>query len=84
MGVCCCLQICNSVINMVVKGLAKFDSHIYPVMQNYLYYVLGGLLFICKVNCLQTCKHISAHWAIKVCVFVKFHIRTYLLWCLRY
>ena len=33
MGVCCCLQICNSVVNMLVMGLvhtwAKFDGHIY-------------------------------------------------------
>ena len=29
------------------------------------------------VNCLQTCEHMSAHWAIKVYVFVKFHIHIY-------
>ena len=40
------------------------------------------LLFTCKLHCLQTFQHMSANWAIKV--FVKFHIRTYLLGCLRY
>ena len=25
-GVCCCLQICNSVVNMVVKGLVLGQS----------------------------------------------------------
>ena len=29
----------------------------------------------CQVNCLQTCERMSAYWAIKVCVFVKFHIQ---------
>ena len=33
-----------------------------------LYNVLWGALFLftCKVHCLQTFEHISAHWAIKV------------------
>ena len=26
MGVCCCLQICNSVVNMAVKGLVFGQS----------------------------------------------------------
>ena len=26
LGVCCCLQICNSVVNMVVKGLVLGQS----------------------------------------------------------
>ena len=39
-------------------------------------------MFTQIVNCLQTCENVSAHWAIKVYVFVKFH-NTYLLRCLK-
>ena len=38
----------------------------------------------CQVNCLQTCEHMNAYWAIKVYMFVKFHIHMYILGCLRY
>ena len=79
MGVCRYLQICNSVLNMVVMGLVLGQSlmvvptECYPLMsRNIFHYVL--LLVTCKVNCLQTFEHISVHWAIKVYVFVKFHI----------
>ena len=63
-----------------VSTWAKFDGHIYPVIrQKYLPFIIYcELLFTHKVNCLQTCEHMSAHWAIKVCVFV------YLLGSLRY
>ena len=73
----CCLQTCNSVVNMVVMGLvlgAKFDGIIYhccPVtMQKYPVFIM-----YCEVC---YCLHVvSAHWAI-VCE-VSY---TYLLGCL--
>ena len=62
-----------------------FDGHIYHgcpvIMQKYLPFImyLGSalLLFTRKVHCLQTFEQMSAHWAIKIYVFVKFHIRIY-------
>ena len=51
-GVFCCLQVCNSVVNMVVMGLVGQSLMVISI-----YY----LLFTCEVNCLQTC-------AIKGCV----------------
>ena len=74
MGVCC-LQICNSVINMVVMGLVLGQSFLscYYAKVSPLYYVLQGLLlFTQKINCLQTYKHMRAHWAVKIYIFVKF------------
>ena len=65
----------------MVSTWAKFDGHIYhgyPVMQKYLPFIMYCevccCLCTCKVNCLQTIEHMGAHWAIKVYVFVKFHI----------
>ena len=84
---CCCLQTCNSDVYVVVKGLAlaKFCGHIYHgypvIMQKYfpfiMYYGSALLLFMCKIHCLQTIEHMSALWAIKAYVFVKFHIHIY-------
>ena len=58
MGVCCCLQIRNPVVNMVVMGLVLGQS-----------LMVISTLLLCKsmycevccclhVNCLQTCEHI--------------------------
>ena len=65
MGVCCCLQTCNSVVNMLVMGLVLRPSlmvisvtGILLIMQKYLsfimYYESTLLLFTRKVNGLQT------------------------------
>ena len=82
-GVCCCLQTCNSVINMLVMGLVLGPSLmvisitgvlLYFAKVSPLYSVLWGLLlFTCKANRLQTFEHMCAHWAIKVEVFARFH-----------
>ena len=45
--------------------------HIYPVIK-----CLPFIMYCevcCQVNCLQTCECMSAYWAIKVYMFVKFH-----------
>ena len=77
----------NSVLNMLVMGLVLGPSLmvmsitgvlLYYAKVSPLYNVLRGLLlFTCKANCLQTFEHKSTHWAIKVYVFVKFHIHIY-------
>ena len=48
--------------------------HMYPIiMQKCVPFIM--YCEVCRqVNCLQTCEHMSAYWAIKVYVFVKFHI----------
>ena len=49
--------------------------NIYPViMQKCLPFIMYFEV-CCQVNCLQTCECMSACWAIKVDVFVKFHIQ---------
>ena len=59
----------------MVSTWAKFDGHIYhgyPVMPKYLPFIM-----YCEVCCclhVKTFEHMSAHWAIKVYVFAKFHI----------
>ena len=62
MGVCCCLQTCNSALSDGVSTRAKFDCHIYvsPLscyMPKYLpfimYYGSALLMFICEVHCLK-------------------------------
>ena len=76
MGVCCCLQTFNSVVNMSVMGLVLgpslsviSDMGILLYMWEYLpfikYYGSALLLFACKLHCLQIFEH-SANWAIKV------------------
>ena len=65
-------------------GLAPGQSwmvipiHIYPVtVQKCLPFIM--YCDVCyRVNCLQTCKCMSAYWAIKVYMFVKFHIYIYI------
>ena len=62
--ICCCLQICNLVINMVVKGLAFGQSLMVISTRGILlyenvsplYYDYGSplLLFTRKLHCLQT------------------------------
>ena len=46
------------------------------ILQKYLPFIMYCEV-CCQVNCLQTCEHMSAHWAIKVNVFVKFCIHIY-------
>ena len=81
-GICCCLKIFNSVLSMVVDGVstwAKLDGYICPViMQKYLPFIMCCEVCCClHIHFLQTCEHMSAHWAIKVYRFVKFHIPIY-------
>ena len=80
MGVCYYLQICNSVVYVLVMW-AKFDGHIYhgsPVICKSIFLIMDYgsalLLFTPKVHCLQTFEHMTALWAIKA---VKFHIHIY-------
>ena len=61
-------------INMVVKGLVLEQS---LVISTLLLCTMSCEVCCLHVNCLQTCEHMTAHWAIKVCVFVKFHIHIY-------
>ena len=62
--VCCCLQLCNSAVNMVVKGLVLGQS-LMVISILLLCKSISPLLYIMrfvhKVNCLQTCEHMSAH-----------------------
>ena len=86
-GVCYCLQTCNSVVHVLVMGLVLGASLMVIsiteilYMQKYVHFVMYNgsvlLLFTRKLHCLQICKHTSAHWAIKVYVFVKFHTHIY-------
>ena len=68
-------QLYNSNVGLAPKiGLStwtKLDGYSYPVnMQKY----IMNCEVCCQVNRLQTCEHMSAHWAIKVYAFVKFLI----------
>ena len=69
------LQIRNSVVNMVVMGLVFGESLIVISIQKYFPSIMGRHCFCLHINCLQTCECMSAHWAIKVYVSVKFHKR---------
>ena len=72
-GVCCCLQTCNSVVNILVMGLVLGPSlTIISIMsillhENYLpfimYYGSALFLFTRKVHCLQTFEPMNANWA---------------------
>ena len=82
-GVCYCLQTCNSVVNMLVMWLVLWPSLMVISITGILVYakvsllynvLLGLLLFILKATCLQTLEQMSPHWPIKIKVFVKFHI----------
>ena len=55
---------------MGVNGLAYLPCYYAKVSPFIMYYEL----FTHKVNCLQKCEHMNAHWAIKIYVFVKFEI----------
>ena len=76
MGVCCCLQTCNSIVNMLVMWLVLGQSlmvifgtgvPLYAKLSP-LYNVLqvSLLLFTRKLHCLQTFEHMGAHCAVKV------------------
>ena len=66
------------------QSLMDIPIHIYPViMQKCLPFIMYCEI-CCQVNCLQTCEHMNAYWAIKAYIFVKFHIHIYILGCLKY
>ena len=53
---------------------AKFYGHIYTViMQKYLLFIMHYEVRCC-LHVKLTCEHISAHLAINVYMFMKFHI----------
>ena len=64
MGVCCCLQSCDSVVNMLVMGLVLGQSLMVisttgtlfyaKYLSFIMYYGSALLLFTCKVHFLQT------------------------------
>ena len=70
MGVCCCLQTCNSVVNALVVELVLGQSLIVISTMGILLYAkvfpLYNVLLECIVVVLQTCENMSAHLAIKV------------------
>ena len=77
----CTVMRYNSNVGLAPKiGLStwtKLDGYIYPViMQKCLPFVMYCEV-CCQVNCLQTYEHMSAYCAIKVYVFVKFHVHIY-------
>ena len=84
MGVCCCLQICNSVVYVLVMWLVLGKSlmvismtgiPLYAKVSPFIMYFGSALLlFTPKVHCLQTFEHRTALLAIKA---VKFHIHIY-------
>ena len=80
MGVCCCLQICNSVVNMVVKGLVLGDSLMVKstLLLSFLI-IYYEVCFCLHVNCLRTRECTLGHQSLRVCE-VSY---TYLLGCLR-
>ena len=53
-GVCCCLQICNSVVNMVVMG-SKFHGCAYRALSSYVQRYLPVIIY-CDVCC---CLHVQ-------------------------
>ena len=64
MDVCCCLQTCNSVVNMLVIGLLLEPS---LMVVSLLFNVLREcIVVVFKVHCLQKFEQKGAHWAIKV------------------
>ena len=79
MGVCCCLQICNSVVNMVVMGLVlRKRVMVISITNNpkylpFIIYYRSGLLFTCKLHCL---KHVTAHWVTEPDLFTSFQTYT--------
>ena len=75
-------QVYNSNVDLASKiGLStwtKLDGYSYSYLPCYYAKVSPLHMYCevcCQVNCLQTCEHISAYWAIKVYVSVKFHIQ---------
>ena len=68
-------QVYNSNVSLAPKiGLitwTKLDGYSYSHLPKYL-----PFLIYCEI-CLQTCQHMGAHWAIKVYMFVKFHMHIY-------
>ena len=63
----CSHQVCNSNVGLAPKIRLStwmvIPIHIYPViMQKYFPFIM--YCEVCfQVNCLQTCEHMSAHWA---------------------
>ena len=74
-------QVYNSNVGLTPKiGLSTLDGYSYSYVLVVLQKCLPFVMYceVCfQVNCLQTCEHMSAYWAIKVHVFVKFHIHIY-------
>ena len=74
-------QVYNSNVALALgQSWMVIHIHIYPViMQKCLPFIMYCEV-CCQVNCLQTCEFMSAYLAIKVYMFVKFHIH---IGCLR-
>ena len=87
MGVCCCLQIFNSVLYVLVmwlvlgKGLMVISTMGIPLYTKVspfiMYYGSALLLFTPKVHCLQTFEHRTALWAIKAVTFIYISTRVF-------
>ena len=52
MGVCCCLQICNSVVNMLVMGLVLEQSLMVISTTDILLYAKVYLLYNVLLECI--------------------------------
>ena len=77
-------QVYNSNVGLAPKiGLStwiKLNGYSYSYLPCYYAKVSPFVMYCevcCQVNCLQTCEHMSAYWAIKVYMFGKFHIHVY-------
>ena len=69
MGVCCCLQTCNSVVNMLVVVLVLGPLSRVPCHNAKVSPLLALFLFICK---LQISGQVTTHWVIGPSCVQKF------------